>query len=211
MRPLLVPKSIVLLAAAAFVLTQATTAYAASEQAHGPKATMVSIDAPAPGHEQTWDMEVRNTTAAVMPLALEVKGDDAALFSGTNALELTVTTAGGAPVLESTPVEKVLGQTFALPDLPPGQTLELKGTVKLPRAADNSYQGLSGKLKFSFVTMANVGPTSPPANNNSEANPPLASTGASGLPVVLAGAGVFVLLGIALVLLRRKQASHDRA
>lgn len=197
---------VILLTALFMALVQAAGASATPADLIESTPTSVAIDAPAPGETQSWDMSVRNVVDSPLPLGLEISGQSDVLFSGPTPLELTVKTSDGATVVERVPVSQVLGKSLTLPQLQTGKSYDLVGTVTLPKAADNSYQGANGTLKFRFVTSLE-GPAVKPATP--AAGPGLAQTGLNNLVPVLMAAVVLLVIGLVLVVARRKNSAHE--
>lgn len=200
-------RALVAVCAAAFlVLSQAVGASATTTDLINAASTTIAIEAPAPGESQSWNMSVNNAVDSPLPLGLEITGQSAVLFSGPAPMELTVKTPDGVTVVERVPVSQVLGKSLTLPELQSGKSYDLVGTVTLPRAADNSYQGANGTLKFRFVTSLEqpaVKPTAPATG------PGLAQTGLNNLFPVLTAAAVLLVLGLGLVVARRKSSTHE--
>lgn len=177
-------------------LSVAAAIFATSAPAHADEDLIdtapvsVVFDTPGPGHTTRWDMSVTNVSAVSVPLSLRITGDVVPLFTGQTPLLITVRDASDNLVVAATPAIELLDGLVALPALPAGSTYELKGEATLPRAADNSYQGLGGELVFRFVA---TDPRTPLAQTGGDLLTPL-------IPIaVLATAG-----GLLLLLLRRK-------
>ncbi|HKU29900.1 MAG TPA: LPXTG cell wall anchor domain-containing protein [Arthrobacter sp.] len=195
-----------LIGAGMLVLLQSVGASAVTSDLINTNPTSVAIDAPAPGETQTWKMSVSNAADSALPLGLEITGSSDVLFSGATPMEISVKTLDGGTVVERVPVGKMLGKSLQLPELQVGKTYDLVGSVTLPREAGNSYQGASGNLKFRFVTSLDkpdVNPAPPYSGPN------LANTGMNNLLPITIAAVALLVIGLGVVVLRRKSSSHE--
>lgn len=202
---------VILLTAVFMALVQAGGASATPADLIESTPTSVAIDAPAPGETQSWNMSVRNVVDSPLPLGLEISGQSDVLFSGPTPIELTVKTPDGATVVERVPIGEVLGRSLALPELQGGASYNLIGTVTLPRAAGNAYQGAGGILKFRFISTADRPGVVPidQVPDKPAAGPGLAYTGLNNLLPVVATAAVLLAVGAGFLLIRRKNPAHE--
>lgn len=164
----------------------------------------VALTAPAPGASQTWDMKVTSTTDSPTSLNLEVTGASERLFTGTHPLRLTITDPAGHRVLDTVDIPDVLGARIALPDLPAGASRRMVGTVTLPLAAGNRYEGADGSLRLRFRAQANEAPA--------DSTGPGIALPDTGAPAFLAAAAALAIVtltaGFVLVVSSKKKENH---
>ena len=181
-------------AAALFVAPFASTpALAQDSDLISVSPTTTSISMPAPGHTESWTVEVRNV--AKHPVAVDLSTAnhlDEVLRLGSTPARITIVDSAGRTLLDDLSIAQLQPQIPVLGELDPGESISLTGTVALPAEAGNEYQGASGELRFTFI-----GETSGTPGNTDA----LAETGAR-----LAGAGIAaaLLFGTGVVLMRRK-------
>lgn len=199
------PRFVRAVAATCVACAAALTAAAPASAEHGAlidaTPAEVVLDAPAPGESRTWAMSVTSTTDRTVALDLEITGQSDRLFGGEHPLQITISDPTGRPVLTQTDVAEVIDSSLELTDLSPGASRQLVGTVTLPSAAGNEYQGAGAALRLRFR-----------AETDEVAKTPsllaLARTG----PAFLVAAGVLAVLSVAsgLTLMRysRKTETH---
>lgn len=112
---------------------------------------VTTVDVPAPGHEEKWEMTVSNVSNDVIVPVLKVDGRDSDLYKGPHPVEITVTEKAGKPVVTQSRVGNVIGKDCRLPKLAAGQSYHIEGTVAMPKEAGNEYQNKAGALTFRFV------------------------------------------------------------
>lgn len=191
----------------ALLLIPATSASAEPADLVEADPVAVSIQAPAPGETQTFDLTVRSVTDTAVPLVLTVAGTSGGLLSGPTPVEITLTDDAGDPVLEPTPADVLLGSTLDLPELAAGAGYHLTGSVTLPLAAGDEYQGADGQVVFQ-IQAATDSPTTGTASTTPGAATPsrLATTGATVAGAVAALAAL-VTTGAWLLAARRRRSS----
>ena len=113
----------------------------------------LSLCAPAPGETERWRMSVKNLTERELPLALTVDGGSSRLFGGTHPLQLEIRHPRTGHVLYSGDAGDAIGGSLQLPELAGRASLELAGSVTLPRDAGNEYQDGSAQLGFEFLAI----------------------------------------------------------
>lgn len=180
--------------------------------------TEVAVAAPAPGHSAQWDIEVVNLTDQELPLYVRITGEGAVL-GGATPLNVSVSDAASGNVVVHPLVPGTEGEPVELPRLGAGEDHDLVGTVSLPAAAGNAYQGATGTIHFEFVTSIEEDTTPPdlveadlPVQTGPAAPAPqkpgpnyLVSTGRDvvGALSIFAAAGVLLAAALSLVMRRR--------
>lgn len=156
----------------------------------------VSIETPAPGETQSWEMSVRNLTDQSLPLQLRIDGESEALFSGARPLTIEIQDPESGNVVYSGSVSDLLGTHLYLENLPPRDDYALVGRVTLPSDAGNEYQEADGQLLFTFTTIGEA------ADDGS-----LATTGGTLSIALLVVAGGLLVVGVTAFALRKKEKS----
>lgn len=196
-------------AALGLVLLSVPAATASAADLIDPGSTTVSLEAPAPGESQAFDLSVTSLTETAVPLEITVLDLSGRLTDGPAPVELELVDDQGASVLPATSAAALPGTTLDLPDLAPGSTYHLTGVLTLPRAAGDEYQGADGELVLRFQVPTDRAADSDPRGLERAAAvrpqepgplPGLASTGAQ----VWAAAAALVLVLLGSVLARRR-------
>lgn len=120
---------------------------------------IASIEAPAPGHRNSWSMSVTNRSERAVPISLVVQGADGLLTNGPTPLLISISSETGEPVLDAAPAGDLIASSVALEPLGAGETRVLHGVAALPREADDRYQGVDGRITFRVTALGDV-PTS---------------------------------------------------
>lgn len=191
----------------ALLLLPATSASAAPADLIEADPVAVSVQAPAPGETQSFDLSVTSVTDTSVPLVLTVAGTTGGLLSGPTPVEITLTDDAGGLVLAPTPADVLLGSTIDLPELTAGAGYHLTGSVTLPLAAGDEYQGADGQVVFRFQVATDsptTGTTSP--TPGAAAPSGLATTGAT-VAGAVAAVAVLVTTGAWLLAARRRRSS----
>lgn len=163
---------------------------------------VVVLEVPAPGESVDWSMSVTNLTDGSLPLSLEILGaGEEPLFAGEHGLRLSVAESGGRILVHSTSVADLLDEPMTLSALAAGSTYELRGSVSLPREADNRYQGMSGTLTLRFATSASE-PTP---------DPTLPVTGADAIVAMVALGAALALAGALIVIAVRSRTKESQS
>jgi hypothetical protein len=119
----------------------------------------VDIPLPQPGLPQSFDLAVTNVTSnAVLPITLDVLSSVEEFFEELDRIVLTLTTANGDLILESAFLRDIENLTVALPDLPPGETLELIGLVELSGNGWTETVGRHAGPTLRFTTNSTLQP-----------------------------------------------------
>lgn len=195
---------------ATLVLLSSTPASADPADLIDTNTVSVSIEAPAPGESQDFDLSVTSVTDQAVPLDLTVVETSGGLLSGPTPLEVTLVDDDGNVVLAPARADSLEETFIDLPHLSSGATYHLTGTVTLPAEAGNEYQGASGVLVFRFLATGEdpeqpaLDPASPPSATPSS---PLATTGAQ-ITAALVAVLVLVATGGCLLAARRKREHH---
>jgi len=188
--------------ASGLVAASATPAVATQELIEATPAT-TTIVAPAPGHSQDWQVDVRNTTTQTLPVVLTIEGDSAQLFGGSHPIHVEIVDDSGEVVVSGA-APSVLGATVELDALGAHEERRYTARVALPRSAGNEYQGASGTLDLSFVASAEATtPETGPSPDDA-----LAHTGGSGTTLALIAATALGMLTLGAVLAARRRKEH---
>jgi len=193
----------------ALLILPATSASAEPADLIDADPVAVTVQAPAPGETQSFDLAVTSVTDTTVPLVLTVVGSSGGLLSGPTPVEITLTDDDGTRVLEPTRADELLGATLDVPDLAAGAGYHLTGSVTLPSAAGNEYQGADGRVVFRFQVETDSPITStvdPSPAPGASAPSGLATTGATVAAAVTAVA-VLVMTGTWLLAARRRRNS----
>ncbi|MBF0720847.1 hypothetical protein [Sanguibacter inulinus] len=198
-------------AALGLVLLSVAAAPASAADLIDPGTTTVSLEAPAPGESQSFDLSVTSVTETAVPLEITVLDLSGRLTGGAAPVELELVDDQGASVLPTTSAAALPGTTLDLPDLAPGSTYHLTGVLTLPRAAGDEYQGAGGELVLRFQVPTDRAADSGPrgVERSAAVRPqepgPLLGLASTGAQVSAAGAAlVLVLLGSVLARRRRR-------
>ncbi|WP_157555709.1 hypothetical protein [Microbacterium hominis] len=153
----------------------------------------VTIEAPAPGEEQSWQMAVRNVSGGEISLSVRIEGEAERLFSGPEPLRLRLSDTSTGVAVVAAAAGDAVGTSVELPALAAGETYRLDGLVALRIEAGDEYQNAGGTLTFRFDAQA------------AEAQPDrLATTGGVWASGVLVAAALALAIGILLLARRRR-------
>ncbi len=192
--------------AAALALGTAPSAYADGDESLKVTPADVTVAAPGPGHEVSWEVRLSGLPDADRPVFFSLDGLPGKLGDGPTPLEFSLYADGVAEPLVSGPLNSLVGNPQVVPGLADGGEQVLRATVRLPREATNDYARESAQLSLLFETESSAGTDS----NDSGL---LAATGLDdAAAAAVAGAFVTALaVGVVLLLLLRRRAAHNES
>lgn len=166
---------------------------------------VVQLRVPAPGHSTEWSMTATNTTAAAVPLTLEVTGAGGAALEGAHPMQVLVLDPDGVQLLADD-VPSTLGEVVTLGVLAPGEEYTVRGTATLPAEAGDEYREATADVRYQFVAQAEEQVTGGVLGSGTGTlrAGPLAVTGAQALGILLAAAAL-IGAGTTAVLARRRK------
>ncbi|MFF1572953.1 LPXTG cell wall anchor domain-containing protein [Leifsonia sp. NPDC058292] len=156
--------------------------------------THIELALPAPGHQDTWNMTVRNTGPIARQVSFTVLTAEGAAFEGANPAQLALVSSGRT-LAEASAVAQLTGRSFDLGSLAAGETRVVTATIGLPIEAGDEYRTAQAVVDWRFSSLR---------ESDDAGDSPIASTGSDVVPWLVAAA-LAILGGAYLVLILRRR------